>query len=316
MNYKYLIISIFSLLFLSCEDRTPPEVSIIFPPSGGEFSGILKFEIDAYDDSGVSQVDFFLSKYFGRWDIDPTYSDLAPPWEYICDTRIYKNDRYCFWAEASDGFWNSQVTNKLDISLKNRFQVRFYNSTVTNISTDVEGFDGQVLFPGDSVIYTFPGFDNPNSVTYSANTTGIWINGNTSVSLGNELKWISTAYVANMGSLVRTFFADKSQIFIFLTNEGNHTIGPFYVNYGADNQTVSEIYFPPDGVEYSTGYFDAIPLMEIRIESENDDQPYILTEGQHFSLSHEPNQILNIGILANEVLVCKVRKDSEAYHEE
>jgi len=96
----------------------PPTVRFTSPKDGGTFVGIITLTVDARDDKGVRQVNFYYQLYEPFWE-DPknnppqllgtdTYG--SDGWSYSWDTTrvdatgtpLYPDARYIVWAEAVD----------------------------------------------------------------------------------------------------------------------------------------------------------------------------------------------------------------------
>jgi PKD repeat protein len=133
--------------------------------------------------------------------------------------------------------------------------VTFNNPIYTDIYVTLNGITLTITPGGSVTFYSLTG----SSVSYSAYTYGTT---NIGSQIGLELDWNYTINLPG-GNISYNLITSSSYFFLFMVNEGSHNLTPLYVNYGLSDETVDYILIPDDGVEYSTGYYDANENTEV-----------------------------------------------------
>ena len=145
--------------------------------------------------------------------------------------------------------------------------VQFNNPVFTDIDVTVDGVT-KTMSPDYSV--QFAQIDN-TSVSYTAVTSGKTSGGTI---IGEELTWNNTVDLTSSSSW--NLVVTSNFIFFYVTNYSSfgYSLYPFYVNYGAYDQTIDYVVIPSDNVKYTTGYYYANSGMEIRAYYEDNPTYY------------------------------------------
>ena len=80
-------------------DVTAPTLSLLNPAAGAQVSGTVNVVIDAIDDVGVTQVDFFI-------DGSLVSTDNSEPWEYSWNTASFSAGQHVLFAKGYDAAGN------------------------------------------------------------------------------------------------------------------------------------------------------------------------------------------------------------------
>jgi hypothetical protein len=80
-------------------DVTSPTVSLLNPAAGSQLTGFVNVVIDAIDDVGVTQVEFYI-------DGSLVSTDLVSPWEYNWNTSVYAPGSHVLFVKAFDAAGN------------------------------------------------------------------------------------------------------------------------------------------------------------------------------------------------------------------
>lgn len=94
------------------DDTTAPTVSITSPANGATVSGTLTVAADASDDTGVSQVDFYLDGALEA-------SDVSSPYEWSWDTTTSADGSHSLGATASDDAGNVGSASTITVTVDN-----------------------------------------------------------------------------------------------------------------------------------------------------------------------------------------------------
>ena len=85
MSFILRLLTIVSLLFIfSCEDTTPPSVSITSVAAGSTVNEMVTITADADDNEGASKVEFYIND-------ELVETDTESPYEYVWNTTEYDN---------------------------------------------------------------------------------------------------------------------------------------------------------------------------------------------------------------------------------
>lgn len=93
------------------EDSTPPSVSIPAPTGDSRVSGTVIFRANAYDNVGISKVDFYVDNVL-------LYSDASYPFTYSWNTTGYNNGAHTLRAVVTDTS-NFTAENTLAVTVDN-----------------------------------------------------------------------------------------------------------------------------------------------------------------------------------------------------
>lgn len=96
----------------AASDTNPPSVSITTPTSGAIVSGTVTVSALAFDDVGVTSVDFLLDGVVQA-------SDSTAPYEWSWNTTASSNGSYALSARAHDAATNSAVSAPISVSVNN-----------------------------------------------------------------------------------------------------------------------------------------------------------------------------------------------------
>jgi len=162
--------------------------------------------------------------------------------------------------------------------------VTFYNPTYTIIYVSLNGTT-QAIYTGSSVtFYSVPG----SSASYYAYTNGKTTSGS---QVGLLIEWSNTISLPG-GSLSYNLIITNDYFFLYIKNDGTHTLTPIYVNYGAWNETIDYVLVPANGIKYRLGYYRAYSNTEVR--GYYDDAPSYYTYWYNLNFPWTENQSVEL----------------------
>lgn len=158
---------------------------------------------------------------------------------------------YRLKARNSDG--TSQYSNTSAVQTQFApLQLTFNNTVFTPITITVNGYGTRVIQPSQNTTYVIPQTDI--TYTYSASTMGTTDVGS---QIGLELIWEDTNNISGSTYTIN-LVVSSNYFYIYMQNNGAHSLSPLYVNYGTSNQTMDNVMFPANGVKYNVGYYRAL----------------------------------------------------------
>ncbi len=166
-----------------------------------------------------------------------------------------------------------------------RTDITFRNNVFTDINLVLNGKNYTVKQEDSITFDDFEGFE----VFYSAETSGKTAGGDI---VGLAVTW-SGQLVLNGGRMAVDLDLARDYFYIYITNNGTHDLGPFYVNYGLTDQTVDNVIMKADGRRYRTGYYRANSGTKVRaLWQEDANQFEEWSQGTDFSLPFVKNQVI------------------------
>jgi hypothetical protein len=105
--------------FTLTPDTTPPTVSLSAPASGATVSSAVTFNADAYDEFGVTHVEYYVAG-------TRVASRTAPKW----DSTTVPNGSYAVEARAYDANGNVGVSSPMTVTVSNAASLATYDATV------------------------------------------------------------------------------------------------------------------------------------------------------------------------------------------
>ena len=94
-------------------DISPPSVLIMDPVSGQKVSGIVPIKVDAYDESGISHIDYYINGIFEE-------IDSIPPYDFEWDTNEYLDDEeHIIFVIGFDNEGNSTYHQPITVIVDN-----------------------------------------------------------------------------------------------------------------------------------------------------------------------------------------------------
>ena len=93
-------------------DNTPPTVSLTSPANGSTVSGMVAFQSSSADNSGISQISYYINGYGFT-------STGAAPYSASLDTTKYSDGTYWLLAIATDNNGNSAASVPISVTINN-----------------------------------------------------------------------------------------------------------------------------------------------------------------------------------------------------
>lgn len=160
---------------------------------------------------------------------------------------------YYYRLKCSNSDGTSKYSNTIVVqTLLGPLQLTFNNTVFTPTSITVAGYGTRVVQPGQSTTWSIPQSDG--TYTYGATTMGTT---NTGTQIGLQIIWGDTNTITGSAYTIN-LVVSNTYFFIYMKNNGTHSLSPLYVNYGSAYQTMDNIMIPADGVTYNTGYYRAL----------------------------------------------------------
>jgi hypothetical protein len=242
------------LLIFGCKTSPPsapvdtaPTASISSPTTNEVCRMIDTIFVDANDDLGVTKVELYINGQL-------VGTDNSAPWRFIWDTEQWDDGNYSVYAIAYDASQHTGTSPAVAVKIKNEFPVTFINTVYTPVTITILSAT-LTAQPGDSAVFYLS--TNPRSLVFTASTSGKTSSG---TQIGLLIGWGGTSNPVNVStytSVRLSLQASSTYFFMYMTNTGQTTLGPIYVNYGLTDQTRDNVAVPGDGVMYSIGYYKA-----------------------------------------------------------
>lgn len=171
--------------------------------------------------------------------------------------------------------------------------VTFNNPVFTDIYITLDGEDKTVPIGGSVTYYSVKG----SSVDYYAYTNGATTGG---TQIGELVTWDGTLTLTG-GTDSYNLNVPSSYFFIYLTNNGAHTLINLYVNYGLASQSYANITIANNSVKYKIGYFTALSNSNVRMYWQDAPTSYTYwLQGTHFTLPWTNNQSVNLSVVKSK----------------
>jgi hypothetical protein len=282
-----------AILIMSCDkdddistaptkDTIPPTVEITSPENGAIVTGTIDIVIASFDNRGVTRVEMFKNGSLSA-------TDESTPFGFTWNTDAAEAGTYILQARAYDAAGNVGTSNTVSVTIAEPLDVIFHNTVFTDISITI-GSVTKTILVDDSVTFTFAA--NPGTFSYTATTSGKTTGGTV---VGKVINWAGTNIdVAGMTEKRINLVVSSLSFFIYVTNQGSHTLNPFYVNYGLTSQTMDNIVIPPDHVKYRIGYYSAYTNTQVRAYWQGTTTYAYWNQGTHFTLPWTTNQYVNL----------------------
>ncbi|MEE4196295.1 MAG: PKD domain-containing protein [Bacteroidales bacterium] len=265
----FVILAVFSLLFVSCETEEAPEAA--FSASEGSSTNTA-ITIDFSDISSNSPSEWYWTFEGG---IPSTSTERNPSVTYTSPGTF----DVILEVKNSGG---SNQTTKIDyVNI-----AKFFNPTHTDIELTINSKTKTI--PVDDYVL-FSSIDHTN-LTIDAETYGTTGLG---YQIGLPISWEGTVDLNEYNAWNLNVNSDF--VFFYMTNSGTDNLNPIYVNWGTNDETVDDIVIPNSGNTLPTGYYYANSGMEVRAGFENSSTEIYWQDGNHFFLSWEDNQYHNLG---------------------
>jgi hypothetical protein len=282
-----------AILIMSCDkdddistaptkDTIPPTIEITSPENGAVVSGTIDILVSVYDNKGVTKVELYKNGTFA-------VTDETSPFGFTWNTDAAETGTHILQAKAYDAAGNVGTSNLVSVAIAEPLDVIFHNTVFTDISVTI-GSITRTIPVDDSVTFTFAA--NPGTFSYTATTSGKTTGGTV---VGKVINWAgSNINVAGMTEKRINLVVSSLSFFIYLTNNGSHTLTPFYVNYGLTSQTMDNIIIPPDNIKYRIGYYSAYTNTQIRAYWQGTSTYAFWNQGTQFTLPWTINQYVNL----------------------
>jgi len=282
-----------AFFFMSCDkdddistaptkDTLPPTIAITSPENGAVVSGMIDIAVTVFDNKGVTKVELYKNGTFA-------VSDETSPFGFTWNTDAAERGTHILQAMAYDAAGNVGTSNLVSVSIATPLEVIFHNTVFTDISVTI-GSVTKTILVNDSVTFVFAA--NPGTFSYTATTSGKTTGGSV---VGKVINWAgSNIDVAGLTEKRINLVVSSLSFFIYLTNNGSHTLTPFYVNYGLTSQTMDNIVIPPDNIKYRIGYYSAYTNTQIRAYWQGTTTYAYWNQGTQFTLPWTTNQYVNL----------------------
>jgi PKD repeat protein len=194
-------------------------------------------------------VSFFNNSIYASsylWDFGDGGSSVA---QNPTHTYIYSGT-YNVTLTASGSGGNNSITQSVGIQSSGFYtDITFNNSTYTTIYITLNGISKSMSSGGSVTYYSVSGdYASYTAYTYGKTTSGTQV--------GLKLDWSNTITLTG-GTLSYNLIFNSDYFFLYLRNNGTHTLTPIYVNPGTSYETVDYILIPNNNVKYSIGYYRA-----------------------------------------------------------
>lgn len=264
------------------KDTIPPTIQITSPENGTVVSGTIDIVVTVFDNKGVTKVEMYKNGTYAS-------SDETSPFGFTWNTDAAEPGTHVLQAMAYDAAGNVGSSNLVSVTIAEPLDVIFHNTVFTDISVTI-GSVTKTIFVDDSVTFSFA--QNPGTFSYTATTSGKTTGGTV---VGKVINWAGTNIdVAGLTEKRINLVVSSLSFFIYLTNNGLHTLTPFYVNYGLSSQTMDNILIPPDNIKYRIGYYSAYTNTQIRAYWQGTSTYAFWNQGTQFTLPWTINQYVNL----------------------
>ena len=282
-----------AILIMSCDkdddistaptkDTIPPTVEITSPENGAIVTGTVDIDIAVYDNKGVTIVEMIKNGSVSA-------TDETSPFGFTWDTDAAATGTHYLQARAYDAAGNIGLSNTVAVTIAEPLDVIFHNTVFTDISITIGSVTKTILID-DSVTFSFAA--NPGTISYTATTSGKTTGGTI---VGKVINWAGNNIdVAGMTEKRINLVVSSLSFFIYVTNQGSHTLNPFYVNYGLTGQTIDNILIPPDHAKYRIGYYSAYTNTQVRAYWQGTTTYAYWDQGTHFTLPWTNNQYVDL----------------------
>lgn len=160
---------------------------------------------------------------------------------------------YYYRVRAGNAYGTSYYSNTVTVRTQDApFFLSFRNTVFTPIDISVSGYGSRTLEPDQTTTWELSRSDG--TYTYGATTYGTTDSGNP---IGLQLIWEDTNYMEG-SSYTINLVTSSDYFYVYLQNNGTHSLSPLYVNYGSSHQTQDDVMFPANGVKYNVGYYRAL----------------------------------------------------------
>jgi Leucine-rich repeat (LRR) protein len=249
------------LLFLSIpilvigyaqKDNTPPQVSIINPQNGQVVSGIVKIQVKATDNVGVTKVEYYID---GKKVGESTKS----PYEYSWDTTKYANGNHTIQVKAYDkagNVGNAKITVNVQNIKQNVWQKTFGGSGSDWASSIQQTKDGGYVIAGYTESFGAGGCD-VYIIKLDENGNKVWEKtfGGSGCDTASCIKQISDGGYIVAGE-TNSFGEGNWEIYIIKLDENGNKLWQETFG-GADNYHAVSIQQTKDGGYIVAGYIES-----------------------------------------------------------
>ncbi len=277
---KYLLGFIIIMLFSSCEKEEKEEP--ISPP-------VANFTMSESTITVGKMVYFENTSTNSPTSIAWDFENGSPAIAFDDSPRVRFNSSGVFEVKltATNGGGIDTKTKYITVE-KATIDLNIYNNTFTDMTITVNS-STKTIYANDYI--TISDLDYYKTISYSAQTSGHTSSGSI---IGLPLEWDGTVYLGTQDydldlNVGPDFF------FLYLTNSGNNTLSPIYVNYGLLSETVDYVSLPNNGVKYRVGYYKAFSNGNVRAYNTNNSSSYVYwKQGNHYNLPWSNNQSANL----------------------
>jgi PKD repeat protein len=219
------------------------------------------------------------TSYYWEFD-DGTTSTQQSPNHVFVNGGIY-NVKLTAYGDGGSDYFNKSVSI---LYPSTGTDVTFYNPTYTSIYITLNGSTQTILSGSSVTFYSVPGY----SASYYAYTNGKTTSG---TQVGLLIEWSNIISLPG-GSLSYNLNITNDYFFLYIKNDGTHTLSPIYVNYGTWNETIDYVLVPDNGVKYRLGYYRAYSSTEVR--GYYDDAPSYYTYWYNLNFPWTDNQSVEL----------------------
>jgi len=255
------------------------QVSVAFQPPVADFlytgnSSPAPCEVSFVNLSGNA------SSYL--WDFDDgTTSSTENPYHVFYSGGSYNVKLTAYGAGGSNAVYKTVAIQYPSSGT----DVTFYNPVYTNIYITMDGSTQAIAPGGEVTFYSVPG----SSASYYAYTNGTTTSG---TQVGVLIEWDNTISLTG-GTAYYNLNVSNDYFFLYIQNDGTHTLTPIYVNYGSWYETVDYVLVPDNGVKYRLGYYRAFTDTEIRGYYQNATSSYTYWYNLNFPWTYNQKLELN-----------------------
>ena len=266
-------------------DKASPAIEVVYPLEGARLHMTDTIVVSGSDNRGITKVEIYINSVLAY-----TFTSAHGPWGLIWNTTGVPDGAYTISARAYDNAGNVGESATVNILVANAFPVLVRNVLYTDLSFTLAGVLHTVTSNTSSV---FTLSVNPGTLSWSASTSGKTTTG---TQVGGMVTWnyswdVSTAFGDTITPVV-----GSGSFFLLISNQGNTTLGPVYVNYGNSYyQTIDYISLPKSATTYRLGYYHAASGGQVRAYWSSPTTTYTYwTEGTHFTFPWVTNQTVTL----------------------